>query len=109
MDHQRPLQLLLVTAQISVKLAPPEGNETFLRVKLRKGPTEVKLHVLPVVQLLPPLSNSNQFISAPSLLQPGCQFVDGLDVGIIHCHILQIEHNLSTFLYQLYLAMIHCI
>lgn len=34
-DHQRPLQLLLVIVQISVKLAPPGRDETF-SVKLRK-------------------------------------------------------------------------
>lgn len=33
-DHQRPLQLLLVIAQISMKLTPPERDETF-SVKLR--------------------------------------------------------------------------
>lgn len=36
-DHQRPLQLLLVIVQISVKLAPPGRDETF-SVNLRNDP-----------------------------------------------------------------------
>lgn len=58
---------------------------------------------LPVIELLSPLSNSNQFISTLSLLQFGCQSVDGFDVSIIHCHILQIKHTFSIFIYCVYL------
>lgn len=36
MDHQRPLQLLPVTVQISVKLTPP-GRDEALGIKFRKS------------------------------------------------------------------------
>lgn len=47
--------------------------------------------VLPVVELLSPLSDGHQVISALSLLQSGCQSVDGCDVSIVHSRFLQIN------------------
>lgn len=52
--------------------------------------------VLPVVELLSSLSDGRQLISALSLLQSGCQSVDGCDVSIIHCHFLQVNILLSS-------------
>lgn len=98
-DHQRPLQLLLVSVQISVELAPPGRDKTF-KPEPRERPTEVK-RVLPVVQLLPPLSYSHKFFSALSLLQLGCESVDGCDVSVVHRHFLQ-RKELFKLLYYYY-------
>lgn len=72
-DHQRPLQLLPVTVQISVKLAPP-GRERYLVSNVGAETTDVRrgVRALPLAELLSPLSDSRQLVRTPSLLQSGC-------------------------------------
>lgn len=61
--------------------------------------------MLPVIELLSPLFDSNQLIGALPPFQSGCQSVDGCDVSVVHRHILQIKHIVNIIC----IYLLHCI